>query len=277
MIGPSAGDMVHWIADRFADGANPDPYKPTGLPDIDDDHLRREPYLTLTSGTDNRPDLAGSVMELPKIISVDDHVVEPAHVWQTWLPQKYREQRPARSSASGGARSRTSPAPSTSTPRTPNGLWGDAWYFEDRLIYVHKRFVAIPLEATPDGDLSKFDRTKMVMEALTYDEMRPGCYDRDERIKDFERNWVDGSLPFPTFPRFCGQTFYEADDKDLGARVRQGVQRLDGRGVVRPVEGHEHPALPHAAVGRRARRRGDPAQRGARACARSVSVSSPTT
>ncbi len=102
------------------------------------------------------------------------------------------------------------------TPKTPNGLWGDAWYFEDRLIYVHKRFVAIPLEATPDGDLSKFDRTKMVMEALTYDEMRPGCYDRDARIEDFELNWVDGSLPFPTFPRFCGQTFYEADDKELG-------------------------------------------------------------
>ena len=33
-------------------------------------------------------------MELPKIISVDDHVVEPAHVWQTWLPEKYREKGP---------------------------------------------------------------------------------------------------------------------------------------------------------------------------------------
>jgi len=55
----------------------------------------------------------------------------------------------------------------------------------------------------------------MVMEALTYDEMRPGCYERDARIVDFERNWVDGSLPFPTFPRFCGQTFLEADDREL--------------------------------------------------------------
>ena len=54
------------------------------------------------------------------------------------------------------------------------------------------------------------------MTALTYDEMRPGCWDRDERIKDMELNWVDGSLPFPTFPRFCGQTFYVGDDKDLG-------------------------------------------------------------
>ena len=56
----------------------------------------------------------------------------------------------------------------------------------------------------------------MVMTAVTYDEMRPGCYERDARIKDFELNWIDGSLPFPTFPRFCGQTFYEADDKELG-------------------------------------------------------------
>jgi hypothetical protein len=32
--------------------------------------------------------------ELPKIISVDDHVVEPPHVWQTWLPEKWRERGP---------------------------------------------------------------------------------------------------------------------------------------------------------------------------------------
>ena len=27
--------MVHWITDRFAGGANPDPYAPTGLANID--------------------------------------------------------------------------------------------------------------------------------------------------------------------------------------------------------------------------------------------------
>ena len=31
-----------------------------------------------------------AVPVIPKIISVDDHVVEPAHLWQTWLPEKYR-------------------------------------------------------------------------------------------------------------------------------------------------------------------------------------------
>jgi pimeloyl-ACP methyl ester carboxylesterase len=34
VIGPSASDMVHWISDRFAGAPDPDPYKPTGLPDV---------------------------------------------------------------------------------------------------------------------------------------------------------------------------------------------------------------------------------------------------
>ena len=28
-------------------------------------------------------------------------------------------------------------------------------------------------------------------------------------------NWVEASLCFPTFPRFCGQTFLEAKDREL--------------------------------------------------------------
>ena len=30
-----------------------------------------------------------------------------------------------------------------------------------------------------------------------------------------EMNWVEASLCFPTFPRFCGQTFLEAKDREL--------------------------------------------------------------
>ena len=55
---------------------------------------------------------------------------------------------------------------------------------------------------------------------------------------------------FPTFPRFCGQTFAEGKDKDLGAGLRAGLQRLDGRGVVRRLRRPTDPALPHPAVGR---------------------------
>jgi predicted TIM-barrel fold metal-dependent hydrolase len=160
-------------------------------------------------------------MELPRIISVDDHVVEPAHVWQAWLPEKYRERGPHVERKRWGDFVHR-PGAKYDMREDPDGLWGDAWYYEGRLIYVHKRFVAIPMEATTEGpDGIRFDRTKMVMTALTYDDMRPGCHDRDARIKDMELNWVDGSLPFPTFPRFCGQTFYEGEDKELGlASVR---------------------------------------------------------
>jgi pimeloyl-ACP methyl ester carboxylesterase len=35
VIGPSANDMVHWMKDRFSNGANPDPYNPNGLANID--------------------------------------------------------------------------------------------------------------------------------------------------------------------------------------------------------------------------------------------------
>jgi predicted TIM-barrel fold metal-dependent hydrolase len=51
---------------------------------------------------------------------------------------------------------------------------------------------------------------------MTYDEMRPGCYEPKARIDDLALSGVDGSLAFPTFPRFCGQTFMEGSDLDLG-------------------------------------------------------------
>jgi len=35
VIAPSATDMTHWIADRFANGPNPDPYKPVGQNDVE--------------------------------------------------------------------------------------------------------------------------------------------------------------------------------------------------------------------------------------------------
>ena len=112
-------------------------------------------------------------MSLPKIISVDDHVVEPPHVWQTWLPEKYRELGP-RVERHQWADFVHKPGARYGMQEDPNGLWGDAWYYEDEFHDVHKRFVAIPLASTSEHDgVIEFDRTQMVMTALTYDEMRP--------------------------------------------------------------------------------------------------------
>ena len=155
--------------------------------------------------------------ELPKIISVDDHVVEPPHVWQTWLPEKHRERGPKVVRKRWGG-FKLKGGGKYEMEEDPEGIWGDAWVYDDELIYVHKRHVAIPQSAVIDGNghgLS-LDRSQLQMTALTYDDMIPGCWDRDARIADMALNWVDGSLPFPTFPRFCGQTFHENDDRELG-------------------------------------------------------------
>jgi predicted TIM-barrel fold metal-dependent hydrolase len=153
--------------------------------------------------------------DLPNVISVDDHVVEPAHVWQERLPAKMRDQGPRVERAQWGDFSLDVGA-SYKQEMTEGGTWGDYWVYEDRVIYVHKRHVAIPLDATPDGDLRRFDRSRMYIAALTYDEMRPGCYDPKARVDDLNAVGVDGSLAFPTFPRFCGQTFLEGKDRALG-------------------------------------------------------------
>ena len=146
-------------------------------------------------------------MALPKIISVDDHVVEPRHVWQTWLPEKWRERGPKVVDKRWGGFKHLSGA-KYDMVEDPEGEWGSAWIYDDNLIYVHKKFVAIPQAAITEDEQGNilFDRTLMTMTAITYDNMRKGCWDRDERVKDMTRNYVDGSLPFPTFPRFCGQT-----------------------------------------------------------------------
>ncbi|HYV58873.1 MAG TPA: amidohydrolase family protein [Acidimicrobiia bacterium] len=141
--------------------------------------------------------------DFPRIISVDDHVVEPPHVWQQWLPAKFRDRGPrverrgigTMRHVGGGTYEQTFDA---------DGPQADCWVYED-LVYIHKRHVAAV----------GYDRDEMTMTPMTYEEMRPGCYEPQARVDDMELNWVEASLSFPTFPRFCGQTFLEAKDREL--------------------------------------------------------------
>jgi len=144
-----------------------------------------------------------NVTEIPKIVSVDDHVVEPAHLWERWLPGRLRDRGPkverrgigTMRHVGGGAYEQTF---------DDDGPKADCWVYED-LVYINKRHVAAV----------GFDRDDMTMSPITYDEMRPGCYDPKARVEDMELNHVEASLSFPTFPRFCGQTFLEAKDREL--------------------------------------------------------------
>ena len=141
--------------------------------------------------------------ELPRIVSVDDHVVEPPHVWETWLPEKLRSRGP-RVERRGIGEMRHVGGGTYQQTFDDDGPPADCWVYED-LVYVHKRHVAAV----------GFDRDQMTMSPMTYDEMRPGCYEPKARVEDMELNWVEASLAFPTFPRFCGQAFLEAEDREL--------------------------------------------------------------
>ncbi len=142
--------------------------------------------------------------DLPMIVSVDDHVVEPAHLWQEWLPERFKERGP-RVERRGVGAMRHIGGGAYEQEFTDDGRPADVWVFED-LVYIHKRHVAAV----------GYSRDEMTMTPMTYDEMRPGCYDPVARVEDMLMNHVDVSLCFPTFPRFCGQTFTEATDRELG-------------------------------------------------------------
>lgn len=145
------------------------------------------------------------VANLPKIISVDDHVVEPAHLWETWLPEKFRDRGPkvvrrgVANISFAGAAVYEEEFDDDSPQRADTWVYGD-------LVYTHKRMVAAV----------GYPRDEMTMTPITYDDMRPGCYDPKERLVDMDVNGVEASACYPTFPRFCGQTFAEGKDLDLG-------------------------------------------------------------
>jgi predicted TIM-barrel fold metal-dependent hydrolase len=141
--------------------------------------------------------------DFPKIVSVDDHVVEPAHLFEKWLPSKLADRGP-RVERHGLGGLKFVGGTRYEYTLTDDGPPCDIWFYED-LMYPHKRHVAAV----------GFDRDDMGLVPITYDEMRPGCYEPKARVDDMELNWVESSLCFPTFPRFCGQTFLEATDKDL--------------------------------------------------------------
>ena len=142
--------------------------------------------------------------EFPKIISVDDHVVEPANLWQDRLPAKYREAGPKVVLAPpgdvefiGGKLTVGMGEPGSA----PDVAW---WMYEDL------RRPLMRLDAAVG-----YDRDEVDLRLVSYDEMRPGAFSVKERLEDMDANWIESSLCFPTFPRFCGQTFLEAQDKDV--------------------------------------------------------------
>jgi predicted TIM-barrel fold metal-dependent hydrolase len=120
------------------------------------------------------------------IISVDDHVVEPPHLFEGRLPAALQDRAPHIIETSRGHQ---------------------VWEFEGQ------RYTQVGMNAVAGR------RPESVkLEPFRFDQMRPGCYDVDARVHDMDINGVWASLNFPSqITGFCGSVFFGINDRDLGA------------------------------------------------------------
>jgi predicted TIM-barrel fold metal-dependent hydrolase len=119
------------------------------------------------------------------VISVDDHVVEPAHLFEGRMPAGLADRAPRIIETSRGYQ---------------------IWEFEG------KKYSQVGMNAVagrrPDT---------VTMEPFRFDQMRPGCYDVHARVADMDLNGVWASLNFPSqITGFCGRVFFDAADRELG-------------------------------------------------------------
>lgn len=121
------------------------------------------------------------------LVSVDDHVIEPPHLFEGRVPQRYADQAPR-------------------FVRRDDGTM--AWRYEGQEI------LNTALNAVAGRPPTEFG-----LEPTCIEEIRSGCYDIGDRVKDMNANGVLGSLCFPSFPRFCGQLFMDTQDKDQAAAM----------------------------------------------------------
>ena len=123
------------------------------------------------------------------LVSVDDHLVEPPHLFEGRVPQQYVDRAPK-------------------VIRTDKG--DDVWTYNDAII------PNIGLNAVAGRPKEEYG-----IEPTSYEEMRPGCFDLAERVKDMNAGGILGSMCFPSFPSFSGRVFGGSDDKGLALAVLQ--------------------------------------------------------
>jgi predicted TIM-barrel fold metal-dependent hydrolase len=123
------------------------------------------------------------------MVSVDDHVVEPPHLFEGRLPARYADLAPQFVTRADGT---------------------SAWLYEGQ------EMTNVALNAVSGRPPEEYG-----MEPTSFDEIRPGCWNIDERVKDMDANGVLGSMCFPSFPQFCGQLFARTEDKDVALAMLQ--------------------------------------------------------
>jgi predicted TIM-barrel fold metal-dependent hydrolase len=123
------------------------------------------------------------------LVSVDDHVVEPPDMFERHLPKKWHDVAPRVVSRDDGT---------------------DVWLYEG------KEIPNIGLNAVAGRPPEEYG-----MEPTAFSELRPGCYDVHQRVRDMDANGVMGSMCFPSFPQLCGQLFARSSDFDAALALVQ--------------------------------------------------------
>ena len=120
-----------------------------------------------------------------RLMSADDHMIEPAHLWVERVPAKYRDD----------------------CPRIVEVDGRQAWLYEGELTYIPMG----SCRALPGFDEAGYPPAPGT---ARFDEIRPGCYDPAARLEDMDTDGVWGQLCFPNYARFAGHRFF-LDVKDL--------------------------------------------------------------
>jgi predicted TIM-barrel fold metal-dependent hydrolase len=118
------------------------------------------------------------------LLSIDDHSIEPPDMYEGHVPAKYRDQMPK-------------------VVRNDEGI--DQWVFQGKAT------------STPFGMTSTvgWPNEEWGFHPGRYSEMRPGCFDVHQRVRDMNVNGVLTSMCFPTMAGFNARTFTEAGDKEV--------------------------------------------------------------
>jgi len=118
------------------------------------------------------------------LVSIDDHMIEPPDMFENHVPEKWKD----------------------SVPRVVRNEAGvDEWHFQGE-----KTSTPFGMAATVGWPKSEWG-----FNPGSYSELRPGCFDVHERVKDMDANGILGSLNFPTMAGFNARTFTEAGDKEV--------------------------------------------------------------
>jgi hypothetical protein len=146
-----------------------------------------------------------------QLISVDDHLIEPKHLWADRLPKKFLDQGPhivetdmSKSHGDEGLSAVLIDASRNGggAPKPPR--LAEVWSYEGRI------YPNIGLNAVAGKKPQEYG-----MEPTRYSDMLPGCYDIKARVADMDIDGVQAAMCFPSFPRFAGTVFLEHKDSEL--------------------------------------------------------------